>query len=71
MTSTTWPSEAFWDQLAGKEAVLSIPKDETICLQCGAQIGKNVYPCPDCSGDPTAPLPLDFTDFDDDDWEEM
>ena len=71
MTSTTWPGPAFWNQLAGKEAVLSIPDDETICMQCGAQIGKNVIVCPDCSGDPAAPLPLDCSDFTDDDWETL
>ena len=70
MTSA-WPSKAFWDELAGKELVLSIPDDETICLQCGAQIGKAEVVCPHCGGDPGAPIPLDFSDFEDDDWERL
>ena len=65
MTST-WPDETFWDELTGK-----LSEDRTICMQCGAQIGKNVIVCPDCSGDPTAPLPLDCSDFTDDDWETL
>ena len=67
---TDWPNRAFWDELAG-DAVLSIPEGRMICLQCGAEIDGDVATCPNCNGDPAAPLPLDCSDFTDDDWERV
>ena len=68
---TDWPGKAFWDGLADPIIEeMSLP-DEIVCLQCGEQIDSKAPVCPECSGDPTAPLPLDFTDFTDDDWERL
>jgi len=65
---TYWPSKAFWDELAGGE--LSIP-GTMMCMQCGCQIAEGVAICPLCGQDPTVALPLDLSDFTDDDWEAL